>query len=238
MADVILSPPRTNTLALIFQEVLTVVVRVRSGRQQVQDAEAFRNQIREKIRAAEQEARRHGFNDTEARMGILAAVAFLDETVLNAANPAFRDWPRLPLQEELFGHHVAGESFFQYINQLLAGEDSEKAGDLVEIFLICLLLGYRGRYSAGRAGDLKVIQDRMVEKLYRIRGYSHTIATIGDLPEDSPPPLTDPWSRRLLFAAAGFGLLAIFMLLMYKLMLGSSVANLRPLAVLLGGAGV
>jgi hypothetical protein len=37
---------RTENLALAFQEVLTAVVRLRSGRQEVSDAELFRQQIR------------------------------------------------------------------------------------------------------------------------------------------------------------------------------------------------
>ena len=47
-------------------------------------------------------------------------VAFLDESILNLRNPVFADWPRKPLQEELFGHHMAGEIFFQNL-QPLAG---------------------------------------------------------------------------------------------------------------------
>ena len=46
-------------------------------------------------------------------------VAFLDESILNSQNPLFADWPRKPLQEELFGTHIAGEVFFQNLQKLL-----------------------------------------------------------------------------------------------------------------------
>jgi type VI protein secretion system component VasF len=47
-------------LALGFQEVFTAVVRLRYNRQAVQDAEAFRAQMRQALRVAEQEARSRG----------------------------------------------------------------------------------------------------------------------------------------------------------------------------------
>ncbi len=53
------------------------------------------------------------------QLATFAAVAFLDESMLNSQNPIFADWLRKPLQEELFGTHIAGETFFQNLQQLL-----------------------------------------------------------------------------------------------------------------------
>ena len=61
-------------------------------------------------------------------------VAFLDESVLNSRNPIFADWLRKPLQEELFGTHIAGEVFFQNLQQLLGRSDSPDLADLLEIY--------------------------------------------------------------------------------------------------------
>ena len=49
---------RPENLALIFQELITVVERMRSGRQNVPDAASFRAQIREALKAADAEGRR------------------------------------------------------------------------------------------------------------------------------------------------------------------------------------
>ena len=76
--------PRTDNLALIFQEVLTAIVRLRSNRQELSDAESFRYSIREAIKAAIQEARNHGgYNAEDIKMATLALVGFLDESVLD-----------------------------------------------------------------------------------------------------------------------------------------------------------
>ncbi len=49
---------RTDNLALIFQEVLTAIVRLRSNRRELSDAESFRFYMREAIKSAIQEVSR------------------------------------------------------------------------------------------------------------------------------------------------------------------------------------
>src|ERR1035438_5779003 len=121
---------RTENLALIFQEVLTAIVRLRSNRQELSDAESFRFYMREAIKTAIQEARNQaGYNADDIKMATPALVGFLDESILNTRNPMFADWPRKPLQEELFGIHMAGEVFFQNLDKLLARQDSAELAD-------------------------------------------------------------------------------------------------------------
>ncbi len=87
---------RTDNLALIFQEVLTAIVRLRSNRQELSDAESFRFYMREAIKSAIQEARAHGgYNADDIKMATLALTGFLDESVLN---PAQSDVRRLAAQ--------------------------------------------------------------------------------------------------------------------------------------------
>jgi type VI secretion system protein ImpK len=158
-----------DRLALIFQELLTAVVRVRAGRQHVPDAGVFRAQVLEAVRLAEEQAQRKGYSAQQARYAVFAIVAFLDETVLNSPDPVFRDWARRPLGQEMFQRHEAGETFFQHVRTLLMGDDSQATADVLEIYQLCLLLGYRGRYGFGREGELRAIEDRIGEKLQRIR---------------------------------------------------------------------
>ena len=60
-------------LALGFQEIFTAVVRLRYKRQAVLDAEIFRAQMRQALRAAEQEARSRGCSaEHRKRSGVFA----------------------------------------------------------------------------------------------------------------------------------------------------------------------
>src|SRR3954451_6451955 len=145
----------TYSLALVLQEVLTAVVRLRANPQAVSDAEGFRAQMIGALRNVEQEGRQKGCSGDDMRLAIFAAVAFLDESVLNSRNPIFSFWPRKPLQEELFGGHVAGETFFANIDNLLRASDSDTVAGVLEIYQLCLLLGYQGRYTLGNRGELQ-----------------------------------------------------------------------------------
>jgi type VI secretion system protein ImpK len=147
---------RVWSLALAFQEIFTAIVRLRYNRQAVPNSDAFRAQMKQALRVAEQEARSRGVSAEDAKQAIFAVVAFLDESVLSSSNPAFANWPRLPLQAELYGHQLAGELFFQELQKALSRNDSVETADLLEVYYLCLLLGFKGRYAAG--GDLHSIK--------------------------------------------------------------------------------
>src|SRR5205085_994158 len=115
------------------QEALTAVARLRADRQPITDAAAFRAQMLQLLGRAEQEARQAGYEPADVRMAVFAVVALLDESALNARQPALADWARRPLQEELFGVHMAGEWMFQNVEQLLARPDTPALADLLEV---------------------------------------------------------------------------------------------------------
>lgn len=207
-------------LALEFQEVLTIVVRVRYNRQAVSDAHSFREEMKKHLRVAEQRARQRGYSEEDVKRVIFAVVAFLDESVLSSRNPTFADWPRLPLQAELFGNQLAGEVFFQELQRILGRPDSNESADLLEVFGLCLLLGFKGRYAAGGSGDLRSAQVAVREKLRRIRGSSGALSPRGMIPADAVRLVqSDPWVRRLLIGAIATNVVTIVFGVMFKLIL-------------------
>jgi type VI secretion system protein ImpK len=224
------APSRPENLALIFQEMFTAIVRLRSNRQAVSDAESFRHHIREAVKTAAQEARnRAGYSTEDIRKATLAVVGFLDETILNLQNPLFANWPRQPLQEELFGTHMAGEVFFQDLQELLGRNDSEDLADVLEVHYLCLLLGYSGRYSIGNRGELQSIMDATARKIQRIRGDFAGLAPAWKPPVERVKTAQDPWARRLLFGAVACFALAVLLWVVYKLVLGSGAASLQTI---------
>ena len=212
---------RPENLALIYQEVLTAVVRLRANRQGVTDAAAFRHHTREALKTAANQALTAGYPADDVKLATFASVAFLDESVLNSQNPIFADWLRKPLQEELFGTHIAGEVFFQNLQQLLGRLDSMDLSDVLEVHYLCLLLGFGGRYSVGNRGELAQFMNMTAEKIRRIRGHFGSLS-----PAWAPPPgqarsMKDPWVRRLGIIAAACAILVVLLFVVYKLTLSS-----------------
>ena len=72
---------RTNNLALAFQDVITVILRMRYRVQRISDAAGFRASIRKMISSAVQEVRAMGYTDKTSEMALYAIIGFLDESV-------------------------------------------------------------------------------------------------------------------------------------------------------------
>jgi len=225
---------RAENLALIYQEVFTTIVRLRGDRQGVADPNAFRHHMREALRAAANQGLAAGYNGDDIKLATFAAVAFLDESVLNSQNPMSADWRRQPLQEELFGTHIAGNVFFQNLQQLLSRSDSVDLADLLEVYYLCLLLGFGGRYSSGNQGELKQAMNLTAVKIRRIRGSVGPLAPDWALPGEKAPILRDPWVYRMGIAAVVCAILMVLLFVGYKLGLNSGISEMRNLSAHLG----
>jgi len=224
------NPRNPDNLAMALQEVLTATVRVRARRQQVSDAESFRAQIREALRTAEQHCRQRGYSADEVRLAIYAVVAFLDETVLRSANPVFSRWPGKPLQEEIFGGNVAGETFFQNLENLLRSNDSPTIADLLEVYGLCLLLGYQGRYTVGGQGELDSMKRAIAAKIERIRGAEPLAPHWAPAGGGTLRTSGDPMVRTLLWVACGCAVVALVLFVVFKITLSSGISGVRTLA--------
>lgn len=221
-----MSTPRVNSLAMCFQEALTAIVRVRFQRQQVQDSESFRGQMRHSLQSAMQEARSLGYSSDTVQMGVFAAVAFLDESVLNLQSPVFSDWARRPLQEELFGGHLAGEMYFTNLRSQLSQQDSAEVADVLELHCLCLEMGYRGRYALGDSGELHQLLRQALGKIERTRGPATLMPPI-TAPPVPPARTKDPWTRTLLITACALVGLTVVSFGGYEILLGSGVSQVE-----------
>ena len=221
-----------ESLALIYQEILTVISRLRVNRQAVMDAGAFRNSMKAALAGAEADAARKGYTSDETRLANFAVVAFLDESVENANDPNFADWSRRPMQEELFGERTSGEVFFQCIDRLLARNDSLEDADVLEVFGLCLLLGYRGRYATSGQEGVRPIVTTIADKVQRIRG-PRRLAPDWAPPQDTglQPPF-DPWVRALISGTLGALVLAVLFFVGFKIALLSGVSGLHSIGLL------
>jgi type VI secretion system protein ImpK len=224
-------PRRPENLAFLFQEILTVIVRIRASRQPVTDAQKFRMDMKAALKRAEKDALTKGYLPNDIRPATFAVVAFLDESVLNSTNAAFSDWSRMPLQEEMYGNQLAGEIFFQNLERLITRPDNQDLADLLEVYLLCLLLGYKGRYGLSGQETLRPIVDSVANKIRRIRGPLPGFSPAWQLPAGAVAVSgSDPWIRRLVWTAGICLLLAAILFIGFRWILGSGVAGLNALA--------
>jgi type VI secretion system protein ImpK len=163
-----------------------------------------------------------GYSDEASKMAIYAMIGFLDESVLNSKDPTFADWARRPLQEEMFGGHVAGELFFRNVAELLNRPESAEVADVLELHALCLLLGYRGRFAFGDASEIHTILSRIRDKIARIRG-AYALFRPAATPAAPPAPKRDPWVGRLAIATIALVILSLLAYIGYVLILGQAM---------------
>lgn len=174
---------RLPNLAFAFQEILTVVTRLQGRRQQAADAAAFRLQIHRALAAAQQTAQRGGYSAEETRLAMQAVIAFLDETLCSLEGALGQEWRQRPMQALLFGTE-ADNLFAQNLARALGRPDAADTADLLEVFYLCLLLGYQGPYAnEERQGMVGLLGDR----LRHLRPPARVLSPDGALPADEGP---------------------------------------------------
>jgi type VI secretion system protein ImpK len=214
-------------LAIGFQEAFTAIVRLRYNRQAVSSADSFRAQMKQALAMAEHEATTRACNPGDIQLAKFAVVAFLDESVLSCKNPVFSDWARRPLQAELYSHQLAGEVFFKELQKILQRSDSSQTADLLEVYCLCLLLGFKGQYAS--EGELRSLTRQAEDKIRRVRG-APELSPRGGIPSDAIRlERKDNWSRPLMVVTASSVLLAVVLFVVFKLLLSSGAAEISTL---------
>jgi type VI secretion system protein ImpK len=221
--------PKLERLALLYEGILTATVRVQTARQQVQDPENFRTRMKQALREIGATAARKGYSAEDVQEANFAVVAFLDETVLTC-DPCAAEWAQKSLGEELFGQRSAGEVFFKRLETLRANRDSQSLAEVLEVYYLCLLLGYEGKFAGGSKAELQLLMSNLRDRMERIFGRNPEFSPDGALPPEKPVPIAppaNPLDRQVrLFALAAL-VLAVMSFIGFSMQLGSKSADIQ-----------
>jgi len=226
------APPRARAenLALLYQGLLTGIVRIRSGRQPIANAEMFRRRTKEALAEVTREAMKRNYAAEHTIETDFAIVALLDEVILTSHDPSRDAWAVRPLQEELFGLSTAGEVFFARVQKLLNRPDSAELADMLEVFYLCILLGFEGQYVTGNRTELHLLSDRIRQRIDRIRNSDPRFSPAAWLPEEPVAvAVPDALAGQLKLAALAVGGAAIFVFLVAFVHLFWASSQLRDL---------
>jgi type VI secretion system protein ImpK len=138
--------PAPGTLIGLAAPVLELVLKLRTG--VVAPSNEVRPVVYDLLTQLDQNGKSLRCPTEQIESIKFALVAFIDETVLSPTNdfPLRKEWEQLPLQLEYFKEHLAGVKFFERLDALLEQQEKE-ALDVVEVYYLCLLLGFKGKYN-------------------------------------------------------------------------------------------
>lgn len=145
-------------------------------------ADFFLQEIQRYLNEFERNARRNGISAEEIYAAKYAFCASVDEFILaNPEAPIHMEWERRPLQLTLFGEQLAGENFFKLLEEQRAqGAPRLQA---MEVFHMCLLLGFQGKYMLDGSEKLSYLTARLGDEIANIKGQRAAFAPCWQLPD-------------------------------------------------------
>lgn len=145
-------------------------------------ADVFFQEVQRYLGEFERNARKQGCTAEEIYAAKYAFCASVDEFILANPEAAIHvEWERRPLQLVLFGDQLAGENFFKLLEEQRAfGAPRLQA---LEVFHICLLLGFQGQYMLEGPEKLAYLTARLGDEIASIKGQRAAFAPHWALPD-------------------------------------------------------
>jgi type VI secretion system protein ImpK len=176
---------------------------------------AFVEKMREK-------ARELGMSERDANDIAYAIVALCDEIAVDKPEPMHSFWIGKQLQYKFFDDQLAGEGFFNRLQELR--RDGRRA-EVLRVYYQCLLLGFQGKYSirGGEAELLKIMDSLRPEVERQIEIPDH-LSPNGEAPDE---PLVRSSKRNpFLWIALGVFAVAIAVFIGLRVSLDRQVADI------------
>lgn len=152
-----------NDLVDFAAPIFDLILRLKAGI--VQPSNSLRPTIVGHLQEFEERAAKHRISDKIVQVAKFGLAAFVDEVFLTSNFPLKEDWERYPLQLEFFGEQLAGNKFYDKLEAML--KQIDVTADAVEIYYVCLLLGFKGKYAVYEQDKLLSTMQRTADALVK-----------------------------------------------------------------------
>ena len=199
--------PGANDLVGFASPVFDLILRLKAGI--VQPSNDLRPNVAAHLQEFESRAMRYRFSEKIVQVAKFALAAFVDEVILTNNFPLREEWEKYPLQLEFFGEQLAGNKFYDKLESML--RQIEVTGDAVEIYYVCMLLGFKGKYAVYEQDKLLSTMQRTADALVKSGRIKQIELSPHWLAKDQP---TAPekkgmpmWAKVSAFGGLGFAVL-------------------------------
>lgn len=171
-----------------------------------QDQAGFAEHMTQFLTDVDRHAKQLGVHVDDVHAAKYAFCAAVDEIILRSQYEIREAWETRPLQLRLFGDQLAGEHFFQRLEDLRARGSAHLQA--LEVFHMCLLLGFQGRYALDGEDKLNFMCATLGNEIARMRGKSRGFAPHAERPDQISNKLRSDlslWVLTAVFALAGLG---------------------------------
>lgn len=198
-------PPGPHSLVDLMVEGFYALFLLKNG-SGPHDQTAFINNMTQFLAEVDRGARPLDIDADDVQHAKYAYCAAVDEIILRSPYAVREAWETRPLQLRLFGDQLAGEHFFQRLEDLRAR--GSKHLQALEVFHLCLLMGFQGRYALDGEEKLNALCARLGEEIARMRGKNRGFAPHVARPDQIANRLRSDlslWVLGCVFALCGLG---------------------------------
>jgi type VI secretion system protein ImpK len=175
------------------------------GKHPPTDADVFRERIKQFMTAFERGATRMSASTEDIQACKYAFCATVDEAIMMSGFKVRDAWQRMPLQLQFFGEQLAGERFFEQLEELR--RQGAPRWQALEVFHMCLLMGFQGKYLLEGSEKLGYLTARVGDEIARIKGQGAGFAPHWQAPDRIEHQLKN--ELPLWVVASVFGFLAL-----------------------------
>jgi type VI secretion system protein ImpK len=161
--------PRNADLTEVCSDAIALILQLRNTSDYGEES-VLRQRICDLLNRVERDAKDAGMDFEDIHNAVFALIAFIDETII-ASQWSFKEvWLAKPLQLEFFNRFDAGEEFFIRLEKFR--QRPHHYGDVLNIYYMCMALGFKGKFQLHEKERLREIIDGTYTDLRQVRGKS------------------------------------------------------------------
>lgn len=180
IAESAAAPSAASTLLDLMYDGFYALFMLKNG-SAPQDHNEFQARMTRFLDDFGRNARKKGASADDIDAAKYAFCAAVDEIILRSQFSIRDAWEMKPLQLALFGDQLAGENFFNRL-EALRTRGSEHV-EALEVFHMCLLLGFQGRYILEGSEKLGYLTSRLGDEIAHLKGRRPGFAPHGERPD-------------------------------------------------------
>lgn len=208
MNEQVVSRRQSETDLVVFAgPIFDLILRLKAGI--VQPSNDLRPKVASLLREFEDRALRHRYRESIVQVAKFGLASFIDETVLTNNFPLKEDWEKYPLQLEYFGEQLAGNKFYDKLEAMI--RQIEVTADAVEVYYVCMLLGFKGRFAVYDKEKLLATMQKTADALVKVGKISKVELSPHWLAQDQPKPPEKKgmpvWAKIGAFGGLGFAVI-------------------------------
>ena len=174
------APRLINSMSDLLYDGFYALFLLKNRNAPLDDAE-LATRIGRYLNEFEQGAKKLNVSPEDIRLSKFAFCATTDEIILKSQFKIKDSWEQHPLQLTMFGEQLAGETFFIKLEELRAKGSAHTQA--LEVYHMCLLLGFQGKYMIDGMEKLKYLTARLGDEIANMKGKRVGFAPHWDRPD-------------------------------------------------------